>query len=211
MGITRTGRFAAITNFRDPASLKPDAPSRGHLVSGYLTGEQSPDAYLGSVAANGSRYNGFNLLTGDRESLYYTSNRSNGVRKISSGLYGLSNRLLDTPWPKVERGKRALDSLLATADNLEPDAIFDILQDRTRFPDNRLPDTGVGLDWERMLSPLFISSPDYGYGTRCATVVLWDRAGHIDVWERTYVPARAVPTPENTRHFAFQLPATDTD
>ena len=203
MGVTRNGRIAAITNFRDPASLKKDAPSRGLLVSDFLAGTDSPAQYLERLQSEGHLYNGFNLIAGDRNGLFYYSNRSKGIKRIGSGIFGLSNHLLDTPWPKVEKGKRRLRRLLEMENSPDPESIFDILADRTRPADNRLPETGVGIEWERVLSPLFISSPNYG--TRCATVILWDRTGKIDIRERTFEPGKEDPVPEDTRCFSFHL------
>lgn len=203
MGVTRSGRMAAITNYRDPAAVREGAPTRGRLVSDYLTGTAGPESYLRHLHSNGHRYNGFNLIVGDGGDLCYYGNRSDGIQRIQPGIHGLSNRLLDTPWPKVERGKQRLSALLSAGEAPAPEALFELLQDRSVPPDNLLPDTGVGSELERMLSPLFIASP--GYGTRCATLVLWEHTGTVDVWERTYVTAAAEPTPEETRHFTFRV------
>jgi len=200
MGTTTTGRLAAVTNYRDPGAVRAEAPSRGQLVSGFLQGHESPLAFLAQLGTRAGRYNGFNLLAGDLDSLYWFSNRSGGHRLLTPGIYGISNHLLDTPWPKVEKGKAALAALIKTAGILDPEAVFELLADRTIAADEQLPDTGVGLEWERLLSPVFIQSP--GYGTRCSTVVLWEKGGRIDVWERAFDPdLRTAPT----RHFSFTL------
>jgi uncharacterized protein with NRDE domain len=165
LGITREGRFAALTNYRDPASHKPNAPSRGGLVADFLIGTASIDTYLDTLSA--ADYNGFNLLLGDGQRLVAFSNISGQRHELAPGIYGLSNHLLDTPWPKVGAGKAALTAALAAL----PDetALFRLLRDDTRPPDGALPATGVSLDWERLLSAAFICGPDYG--TRCSTVV----------------------------------------
>jgi uncharacterized protein with NRDE domain len=183
LGITRKRRMAALTNYRDPASLKSGAPSRGRLVSDYLRGNEIPEAYLRRIAPNADLFNGFNLLVGDPNDLFCFSNR--GVQeRLNPGIYGLSNRLLDTPWPKVERGKTALMALLKGKKGPSPDKLFKLLADRTRPPDDLLPHTGVGLAWERVLSPLFIESPVYG--TRSSTALLIDRRGGVTFAERVF-------------------------
>ena len=184
MGMTDSGRLAALTNYRDPSAISANAPSRGLLVSDFLKGNHSPSEYLSRVDDRKVRYNGFNLLVGDAEDLFWYSNRKRAIHRIQPGTFGLSNHLLDTPWPKVVRGKARLSRWIETHDAPDPEGIFAILADRERPADHRLPDTGVGMETERMLSPLFIESP--GYGTRSSTVILWGQNGRVDVWERTF-------------------------
>jgi uncharacterized protein with NRDE domain len=112
LGVSRSGRFAALTNFRDPARNKTGAPSRGELVSRFLTGLKSHEAYLAELESCADCYNGFNLVFGDPDGLWCFSNCGEGERQLASGVYGLSNHLLDTPWPKVARGKSALNAAL---------------------------------------------------------------------------------------------------
>lgn len=191
MGITRQVHWAAITNYRDPTP-QVDAPrSRGHLVADYLKEPTNPADYLDRVADEASRYNGFNLLVGTPGELRYYSNRDGAVRPLAPGLYGLSNHLLDTGWPKVERGRRRLRALLQQ-ERVEPEALFALLHDTTQPDDERLPDTGIGLAGERVLSPMFIESEDYG--TRSSTVLLLDRTGHVTFVERTFEEGEAVMT-----------------
>lgn len=184
LGITRKGRIAALTNYRDPASFKDNAPSRGWLVGEYLAGQENPKQYLKRIAPRADRYNGFSLIVGDVSRLYCFSNRGKNVTELSPGLYGLSNHLLDTPWPKVERGKKALASFLDETEALDFENIFKILSDRSRADDDRLPDTGVGLEWERILSSVFIESPSYG--TRTSTVLTVDRKDNVVLEERSF-------------------------
>ncbi|MBN2438860.1 MAG: NRDE family protein [Deltaproteobacteria bacterium] len=198
LGITRTGRFAAVTNYRDPASLKIGAPSRGKLVSDYLRGRETPGAYINRIKHDANCFNGFSLLVGDPARLFYFSNRG-AAQRLKSGIYGLSNRLLDTPWPKVEQGKTAFLALLKEKKGLSREALFDLLADRTRSPDDRLPDTGVGLAWERILSSLFIESPVYG--TRSSTVLLIDRMRCVTFTERVF---NGKEDPRTTR-FTFRI------
>lgn len=183
LGITRTGRFAALTNYRDPAAVMSDARSRGELVSGFLCGDLSPDEYLRQVQQAARRYNGFNLLVGDGEALWYYSNRTDKMEAVSTGVHSLSNALLDSPWPKAEHAKAAMKRCLDASGAALEQGLLALLGDGTRYPDEQLPDTGVGLELERLLSPIFISSPDYG--TRSSTVLLVDYAGGVRFVEKT--------------------------
>jgi len=186
MGVTGTGRFAALTNYRDPAAHRPDAPSRGGLVQRYLRGSLSPEVYLRRVLREEAAYNGFNLLAGDRSGICWASNRGGVLRWLDPGVHGISNRLLDTPWPKVVRGKRMLEETISSPEGPSVGRLMELLEDRTVPPDCDLPETGMGLEWERVLSPIFIRSPTYG--TRSSTVVLIDRAGRLTFVERTHDP-----------------------
>jgi uncharacterized protein with NRDE domain len=183
-GVTKGGRLAGVSNYREANSLKKNAPSRGTLVSRFLLGEENPRAYLDNIIEDAHRYNGFNLILGRKDEIFWYSNRGQGIRKLSPGIYGLSNHLLDTPWPKVVKGKNELAGLVSQAILPEPDEFFDMLGDRTVAGDSELPDTGVGLKRERMLSPIFISSPDYG--TRSSTILLIDRNDFVTFMERTF-------------------------
>jgi uncharacterized protein with NRDE domain len=188
LGVTRSGRVAAVTNFRDSSAIKKDAPSRGHLVSDFLRSTESPQEYLERRATTSSVYDGFNLIAGDSCRFAYHSNRGAGVRALTEGVYGVSNHLLDTPWPKVSRGKQALSEIVRRDGEVEPEALFDILADESRAADEALPDTGVGVELERVLSPLFIRTPIYG--TRSSTLLLIDIKGSITFIERTFEAGR---------------------
>ncbi|MGH9901093.1 MAG: NRDE family protein [Pyrinomonadaceae bacterium] len=184
LGVTRSGRLAAVTNFRDPSAKKEAAPSRGKLVSDFLRLRESSAEYLEKLRADAALYNGFNLVVGDGRGLSYFSNTTNEARALTPGVYGLSNHLLDTPWPKVEQGKRALEEILRGRERNLIEGVFAVLADRAAADDRHLPDTGVGLEIERMLSPLFITSPVYG--TRASTVVLIDRREKVTFVERSF-------------------------
>lgn len=199
-GITTGGRFAAVTNYRDPRPHREGMLSRGMLVIDFLRGGMPADAWLERLRRDGDGYNGFNLIFGDGGGLHYFSNRGDTASAVAPGIHGLSNHLLDTPWPKVTRGKQALAKLLATGDELAPDDLFAILADRTVAPDHLLPDTGVGLERERLLSPLFITSPTYG--TRSSTVILFDRDGTCTFVERSFNGAAGHP---KTAAFRFRV------
>jgi uncharacterized protein with NRDE domain len=184
LGITSSGRIAALTNYRDPRSYRQGAPSRGRLARDFLLGAMTAADYLERLRREGEAYNGFNLVFGDAQRLFYFSNRADLPAALAVGIHGISNHLLDTPWPKVARGKDALERLVAEGRDPLPEALFAILADRTRPPDRLLPDTGVGLERERLLSPIFITGPDYG--TRSSTLVLIDLKGGVTFMERTF-------------------------
>ena len=197
LGVTRSGRFAALTNYRDPALVKAEAPSRGELVSGFLCGREAPDDFRRRIESVAAAYNGFNLLFGTGRSLHYFSNCGDGGGELGSGIYGLSNHLLDTPWPKLERGRSALQQALDHGSEPTPDALLRLLADRTPAPDAELPDTGVPLEWERWLSPIFIAAP--GYGTRSSTALVADSGGCAHMVEMTWADA-------SRREFQFDWP-----
>jgi uncharacterized protein with NRDE domain len=198
LGITRSGRFAALTNFRDPEQRRVGTPSRGALVTSILksngTVQQSLD-YLREVS---SAYNGFNLIFSDGDRLAVFESVVGAGRELGPGLYGLSNHLLDTPWPKVRAAKSRLLAALAGLENT--DAALTLLRDEAVASDDELPRTGVGLEWERLLSSAFIRSPDYG--TRCSTLVRIDRGRRACFDEWTW-DAHGLPAGSAT--FQFEL------
>lgn len=184
LGITPSGRFAAVTNFRDPRATK-GSRSRGELVTGFLSSDASASEYLEDISGASDMYSDFNLIAGATSqtglAISFFSNRERKIRDLAPGLYGLSNHLLDTPWPKVERAKE----LFVGARDLSDEGLFRLLGDRTAAPDDELPDTGVGLERERLLSPIFIESPNYG--TRCSTVVRVNAHSSPSLNERVHV------------------------
>jgi uncharacterized protein with NRDE domain len=161
LGVTRTGRFAAVTNYRDPTAPRSAPLSRGALVRDFLAGEMDAERYLNEVSLRGDQYNGFIAIAGDIERLYWLSNRAPGVHPVPPGVHGLSNHLLDTPWPKIQRARQILGTLLGAAEPELRSALFKVLADRTPAPDHELPDTGVGLLRERELSPVFVNGERY--------------------------------------------------
>ena len=188
LGVSRSGRFAALTNFRDPSDRKSDAPSRGSLVSDFLAGSISACDYLLELQRNAARYQGFNLLLGEaggREAPHYFSSRTQEILAVPAGVHALSNHVLDEPWPKVENAKSALEAILRTemAEEGRKMAIYDFLSNDIQAPEASLPDTGVGRDWERILSPAMIVTEKYG--TRCSTVLTISVSGEIHFEERT--------------------------
>ncbi|MBS8262840.1 NRDE family protein [Mesobacillus boroniphilus] len=170
MGVTTSGKFAALTNYRDPSEQTIEKRTRGELVADFLKGTVNPQAYLMEMANRSQEYPGYNLLAGNLEELYYFSNRGGPMQKIEPGIYGVSNHLLNTAWPKVERGKEGLASIISEDHSDLVDRLFAHLENADPAPDHLLPSTGVSLEWERLLSPMFIKSE--GYGTRSSTVIL---------------------------------------
>lgn len=189
LGLGPDGRFAFLTNYREPGRQKAQAPSRGALVRDFLLGRQSADAYAQATHAAGGAYNGFNLVVGRPGGAYYVGNRSGqpAATALTTGRYVLSNHLLDTPWPKASRLRQALDALPLTDMSNTLELAFAILRDTTQAQDDALPDTGLAIAQERLLSSPFIISPMYG--TRCSSVVAIHADGHTLFSEISYDPA----------------------
>lgn len=180
----RNGRFAVVTNYREPLEEGRGPRSRGELVTAFLDDTATPDAFARDVAARGREYAGFNLLLGDPGALVYLSNRGRGPESLAAGIYGLSNHLLDTPWPKLARTRARFGELLARG--ADPEALLAMLADRTPAANDELPDTGIGPEWERLLSSPFITSPHYG--TRCSTVMKMLEDREMEFIERRFDP-----------------------
>jgi len=184
LGLDRAGRIALVTNYRDPSIPRPEGTSRGSLIGEFLGGADRASAFASATAARAGQFSGFNLLAMDREGLaYVTSHPEPLARMLEPGIYGLSNKQLDTPWPKLLRARERFERELAT-DHPEPAALMRLLSDRNTAADGELPDTGIGLEWERLLSSAFIVSESYG--TRCSTVVLINSDGIVTVEERSH-------------------------
>ncbi|KON86333.1 hypothetical protein AF332_05535 [Sporosarcina globispora] len=170
MGVTKNGRFAALTNYRDPSEVAEGKRSRGDLVADFLKGSDLPADFMIMASENRSSYPGYNLLAGNLDELYYYSNVEDRIEQLQPGVYGVSNHVLNTAWPKVKKGKKGLLKLIENASGNLTEDLFTLLQNADPAPDDMLPKTGVSLEWERILSPLFIKSE--GYGTRSSTVML---------------------------------------
>jgi uncharacterized protein with NRDE domain len=186
LGIDKRGRLAAVTNYRQGERETPAPRSRGHLVSDFLTGDTEAAEYFERVQRDADLYNGFNLIAGDAGGFFYFSNREGRLRSLSPGVYGLSNHLLDTPWPKVAATKTAFGALLGGRANELTGGLFSLFSDRSRAADDLLPSTGVSRDWERLLSSAFIATEQYG--TRSSTVVLVGRDERTSFVERSFGP-----------------------
>jgi len=183
-GVTRYGKLALLTNVRDPASSRNDRPSRGDLVKRFLREDLSPEDYLRELLSHSDRFNGFNLLFGTVTQLFYFSNHPRDWKRITPGIHGLSNASLNTSWPKVEFAQNSLQELIASKEEVTEQDLFSILFNDESYPLETLPDTGVGAELEKMLSPVFINSPNYG--TRSSTVVMLDYNGGVSFTEKTF-------------------------
>jgi uncharacterized protein with NRDE domain len=181
LGISESGRFAAVTNVREPGMAK-GAQSRGGLTRGFLTARSSAEEYAAGI--DGDQYSGFNLLLSEGDTLVYCSNRDGQPRSLAPGIYGLSNHLLDSPWPKLLAARQRF----AEALHRLPDesAFFELLADQIIVADENLPTTGVPIEWERLLSAIFVKSESYG--TRASTLVWQDAGGNITVHENSFGP-----------------------
>lgn len=184
MGITRTGRFATLTNHRNPQLERPDKLSRGEIVTDFLTNEQATDEFLRELHEKNTQYNGFNLVVGTVDQLHYYSNQQHEIVPIVSGTHSISNHLLNTAWPKVTKAKLLLNEYVHNNEQINPDELFAILNNRDIVSDENLPKTGIPLDLERQLSSIFIEMPDYG--TRSSTVILVSHQNEVTFIERTY-------------------------
>ena len=206
LGVTRAGRFAALTNFRDASAPKKDgAPSRGALAADFLKGRASAAGYVRSVQPGAGRYHGFNLLVSDGAELWSFSNVEGDPVRLPPGVRGLSNHLLETPWPKVTAARARLEAALADADDAEDleRRLLALLEDRTVAPDGALPDTGLPLNWERALSAAFVALPDYG--TRASTSLIVAPDGAVRFAEARFGRGGA---PLGEVREAFRLSAT---
>jgi uncharacterized protein with NRDE domain len=184
LGVARSGRFGVVTNYRDLQAPIEGAPSRGNLVPRFLTGATSPKEFLDDLRGAAMRYSGFNLLVGGSRALYYFSNRGpKAPTALAPGIYGLSNHLLNTPWPKLTRTRERFTELLKEPD-VAPEALFAVLADREQAPPDNLPSTGLPADWERVVSAPFIVNERYG--TRCSSVLMVERTGRTILHERRF-------------------------
>jgi len=202
LGVSVDGRWAAVTNVREGERPAPGRPSRGWLVRDYLLGSESPEPFSRRLAGQATEYAGFNLLLGGAGDLWYVGNRSPSPCQLPPGVYGLSNGRLDSPWPKVERGKAALATLL---DEPSPalEQGFRLLADRETFADHQLPETGVPRAWERALSAIFITATEHGYGTRSSTTLAQTGGGRSVLVERTFAAS-----PARWSQRSYELPIT---
>jgi uncharacterized protein with NRDE domain len=184
MGVSKQGRFAAVTNVREPGRKQISQRSRGDLTREFLTGSESVQRFLARIASQQDDYAGFNLLIGDCNELWSYSNRQPGIHKLSPGFYGVSNGYFDEAWPKLTSGKIALE--MALGNDADDDAFIDIMSSEQQTPDALLPTTGVPLEQERHLSSRFIKLPDYG--TRASSLVKFSNQGTIRFTEQSFDP-----------------------
>lgn len=198
MGVTRAGRFAALTNYRDPDRHRDGLASRGKLVADFLAAQEKPMPWLQGLASRRAAYNEFNLIVSDGDTLACLSSVTGEIRLLERGVHGLSNHLIDTPWPKVQVAKSALSDALAALPDDAP--LLALLRDDSVHPDESLPRTGVSLEWERLLSSAFVRAP--GYGTRSSTVLLVGGPRTLTFDEQTWLEGAR---PGNRARFRFRL------
>jgi uncharacterized protein with NRDE domain len=182
LGTNKSGKIAFLTNYRHPDFFNRKGPTRGKLVSSFLTSDIDAESYLNGIEKP-EVYNGFNLVVGTAEKLFFYSNVENKIKPIDSGIHGLSNAFLDTSWPKVDDGKTKLKAAIDSS-SLSSDSLFSILHDGSFAKEEELPQTGIGPEFEKVLSAKFINTPDYG--TVCSTVIKMDRNGTCFFEERTF-------------------------
>lgn len=185
MGINKNRKWAALTNYRDLNKLKSNPPSRGDLVLNFLKSELTAQEYLESIKEKAPMYDGFNLLAGDNNGIFHFSNETNKITCIKPGVHGLSNALLNTPWPKQETANSELARSIQE-DNLNRETLFSILTDEQKADDSRLPETGLSKEIEKAVSSIFITTDEYG--TRCSTLLFIDNEGNVEFIERRYTP-----------------------
>jgi uncharacterized protein with NRDE domain len=188
LGVSRSGRFAALTNFRNPATHRADAPSRGELVKAFLAGQMSARTCVEDIVREAVPYNGFCLLVGDGDRLFFYSNRAEAPVEVEPGIHGLANHLLDTPSPKIVKGRSGLERLAEAPFGF--DEYLALLDDPTPAADGDLPKPSLDLERERRHSAVRILDPDYG--TRCSTVLRITSSGTIDFAERSFHPSGGI-------------------
>ena len=198
-GVNRHGSFCFVTNYRDPSLARENARSRGLLVSEFLTKNIAIDEASKLLEKSSDNYNPFNIVYGCHDQTIFYSSQSKKTTKLTTGIYGLSNAYLDTPWPKVQRGKKLLNQALAN--NAEEEAFWSILKDSSRAPKSELPSTGIPVELESVLSSLFVASPDYG--TRSSTILKINRGGLIQFTERRFSCLQKL---EGEASFQFKTP-----
>jgi uncharacterized protein with NRDE domain len=199
LAVARGGRLAAVTNYRDATRKKTGARSRGLLVRDFVLSQEPAHRYIEQIEQTANAYDGFNLIVADRGSVWHFNNVHRQTTQVTPGVHGLSNHVLDTPWPKVLDGKAALERALVLPRAEIISTLFEALRAERLAADHELPSTGVSLEWERLLSPAFIVTP--AYGTRASTLVLIDNSGAATLIERSYDPGRDADTALRT----FQL------
>ena len=198
MTITKKGRFAAVTNYRDLANIREDAASRGEIPTDFVNGQLRPEKFIQTLHEHAEDYNGFNVLVSDLREMDHYSNYERKINILKPGIYGLSNALLDTPWPKVELAKMNFES--AINNSFTHEELLEVMTNTTIAPDEQLPDTGVPKEMERQLSAMCIRMENYG--TCCSTVITVDRDGVVNFTEKSFPVGERK---EGTAHFRFKI------
>lgn len=201
LGIHKDGRIAALTNYRDPILKKGNKKSRGEITHNFLTSTLSPKAYLKELNIEYDLYDGFNVIVGTIDDLYYYNNIEQKIIPLKKGIYGLSNHFLNSPWPKVMQGKKQLYQYAMNEHVVNLKQLAEIHKDKEIAPDHTLPHTGVGIELERILSPLFIQSEDYGTRAITALAITMTMTGQVEFLEQTYNSGQF----KDEKHFSFSL------
>lgn len=189
LAVSKNGKFAAITNIRDPKNLNENVKSRGNIIVEFMEGKLSTIDFLNELKPKCHTYNGFNLICGTFQELYFMNSYEKEIKPLQSGIYGLSNASLDSQWPKVEAVKSNFKSVLLNK-NIDNQLLISCMQTKKQFDKTLLPDTGIGIDMEKILSPIFIESPIYG--TRCTTIVSLNKKGKLNIYEFDYLKNKEV-------------------
>tara|TARA_B100001094_G_scaffold328511_1_gene389073 strand:- start:990 stop:1775 length:786 start_codon:yes stop_codon:yes gene_type:complete len=200
LGITRNGKFAAVTNMRETSQKTSNPISRGQLPLEFLSSKKSPIKFATELTAKFPRYSGFNLLLADKNSLIYLNSSTKSVSELQPGIYGLSNGLLNANWPKINQGKKQLKNLINKDIELTTDSLISMLSDRSIAPDEFLPNTGISIELERQLSSSFVTIPERHYGTLCSTAVIISRDGLTRFDEQSFDEAG---NPAKRQYFEF--------
>lgn len=200
LGISENGRFAALTNYRQMDDIKEDTTSRGIIVKDFLLSDVNPRKYLAELQKKGEHFNGFNLIAGFFDDLYYISNKKEGVYKIKPGVHTVSNAFLNTPWPKTEQASKSFRKII---DEKKPDEekLFSVLLNDKRYPIEELPNTGLPEETEKAVSSIFIKTENYG--TRSSTILTVDKENRVHFAERSYFPGSNEP--RKTARFDFEV------
>ena len=200
IGITRTGRFAAITNIRDPSQTENKLKSRGQITVDFLLSLKTPIEFASQLKANFTQYAGFNLLIGDTKNLVYINSHEELVSELKPGIYGLSNGIINSNWPKINNGRDKLKNLLMHDKDITTDNLITMMYDQGIAADEFLPNTGISIEMERKLSPSFITIPEQGYGTLCTTGIILSDSGLIKFKEQSY---NEEGTPTERHYYEF--------
>lgn len=198
MGITKKGKWAALTNYRDLSNRKTNPPSRGNIVLDFLKSDESASNYLNALQEKATEFNGFNLLLGTGDGVWHYNNVANAITSVPPGIHGLSNAFLDTPWPKLQIAKRKLGHAIHTS-KIDSDTLFAILADDKEANEKELPQTGLPQEWEKAVSSIFIKTEQYG--TRCSTLLFIKEDGQVNFKERIF----SFPDKPDMQTYVFRI------
>ena len=180
LGLSTDRKFSAVTNFRLATAITPHKKSRGHLVLNAL--EQLPEPQ--SLEESSISYNGYNLVFGELDALKCFDSINQKTHDISQGFHSISNGALDDVWPKMAHGQGLLEELISTTDDIQVEQLFALMENQQQADESELPNTGLEPHWEKLLSSIFITSPEYG--TRATSIIMVDQAGNIEIFDRGY-------------------------